>query len=359
MTSNSAFGDIRTTGLAPLPGDRDTKTVAIRQAERTIEVASERTILDAALEQGISYPHGCRSGRCGSCKSRLLAGDVDLLPHTPFALPPDERAHGLILACRAVPLSDLQVSWLGKGEETADHPVRCFKARVVRLEDATHDIKRIRLAPGDGEPLMFTAGQYARLTVPGAPTRDYSMANVPSESELEFHVRRVPGGAASETIFAQLALGDEVEVHGPFGDAFLRERHTGPIAAIAGGSGLAPIKSIVATALANGLRQPIHLYFGVRMARDLYLTDYFRWAAAQFSNLSFTPVLLHETGEVPYRTGLVADAVAADFDDLDGWKAYMAGPPAMIDAAGPLLAARGLRRDDTHADVFFTPEAPG
>lgn len=333
-----------------------TKTVDIRQAGRAIEVQESHTILDAALDAGIAYPHGCRSGRCGSCKSRLLEGEVDLLPHTPFALSDEERSQGLILACRAQPITDARVSWLGKEEETADHPVQRIKTRVVALEDATHDIKCVRLEPDDGSPLEFSAGQYARITFPGAPTRDYSMANVPGEAKLEFHVRRIRGGAASERVAANLAVGDSVEIEGPLGSSYLRERHTGPILAIAGGSGLAPIKSIVETALANGLRQPIHVYFGVRRERDLYLVDHFERMAEAYSNLSFKPVLSQEEQSDAYALGFVTDMIGRDLQDLDGWKAYMAGPPAMIDAAGPLVMERGLRPDDMHADVFFTPE---
>lgn len=332
------------------------KSVQIRQAGREIEVSQERTILEAALGQGIAYPHGCRSGRCGSCKSRLIAGEVDLLPHTPFALTPEERDLGLILACRAQPKTDATVAWLGKDEERADHPVHAMQAQVIELDDATHDIKRVRIELESGLPLSFSAGQYAQLSFPSAPTRDYSMANQPGERELEFHIRRIPNGAASERVATRLAIGDKVTVRGPFGSAFLRHRHTGPILAIAGGSGMAPMKSIVETALSHGFRQPIHFYFGVRQERDLYLVDHFQTLRERNPNLTFIPVLSQAEGSVGYRTGTVIQAIAEDLPDLDGWQTYMAGPPAMTDAAMPILLECGLRHEDLHVDVFFTPE---
>ena len=333
------------------------KSVQIRQLGREISVADEQTILQAALEHGIAYPHGCRSGRCGSCKSRLIEGEVDLLPHTPFALTAGERDIGLILACRAQPKTDATVAWLGREEDRADHPVQAFRAQVVGLDDATHDIKRVRLLPEGGVPLAFSAGQYAQLSFPGAPVRDYSMANQPGERELEFHIRRIPNGAASERVASTLAVGDEVKVRGPCGSAFLRQRHTGPILAIAGGSGMAPIKSIVETALNHGFRQPIRLYFGVRQERDLYLVDHFAAACKRHPNLTFVPVLSQVERSADYRTGTVTEAIAEDLHDLDGWQAYMAGPPAMTDSVTPILLERGLQRDDLHLDVFFTPEA--
>lgn len=332
------------------------KHARLLRAARTIDVPDGRTLLDAALEQGVAYPHGCRSGRCGSCKSRLVSGEVDLLPHTPFALSPAEREQGLILACRAQLLSDVEASWLGKKYERADHPIKDHRCQVVAIDDVTHDIKRIRLATEDGHALAFTAGQYAKVSFAGAPPRDYSMANMPGDTEIEFHIRRIPGGATSERVASALRVGDPVDVRGPLGSSYLREQHTGPILAVAGGSGLAPVKSIVETALAHGLRQPIMLYFGVRSEGDLYLVDHFERLAAAYDSLTFIPVLSEERNSDRFRTGFLTDTIASDVQDFDGWKAYLAGPPAMMDAAGRLLIERGLRMDDMHADVFFTPE---
>jgi len=332
-----------------------TKYVEIRQAGRRIEVPEGGTILEAALADGIAYPHGCHSGRCGSCKSRLVSGEVDLLDHSRFALSEEEKAQGLILACRAIPRTDAIVAWLGSDEETASHPRRRLNCRVKAIKDATHDIKHIRLTIVGGDPLAFTAGQFARLTFPDAPTRDYSMASEPGERELEFHIRQVPGGAATQRIHALLKLGDPVLVEGPFGSSYLREQHAGPILCVVGGSGLAPIKGIVEAAIAHGMKQPIHVYFGARSDRDLYLVDHFEGLAQRHPNLTFTPVLSDAPLGARWRTGFVTDAIAKDLQDFDGWKAYVAGPPPMVEAAMQIVAERGLRREDLHADVFFTP----
>lgn len=332
------------------------KQVDIRQAEHTIQVPEGVSILDAALANGIPFPHGCRSGRCGACKSRLVSGKVDHLDHSRFALSDEEKAQELILACHAIPTTDAVVAWLGDDDEIASHKLRSLHCRVTAIEDATHDIKRIRLVIDEADPLVFTAGQYARLTFPGAPTRDYSMASEPGERELEFHIRRVPGGVATQHIHAQLKLGDPVLVEGPFGSSYLREQHTGPILCIAGGSGLAPIKGIVEAAIALGMKQPIHVYFGARSDRDLYLVDHFESLAQRHPNLSFTPVVTDTSLAAGSRTGFVTDVVAKDMQDFVGWKAYVAGPPPMVEAAMQICTARGLPLEDLHADVFFTPE---
>jgi ferredoxin-NAD(P)+ reductase (naphthalene dioxygenase ferredoxin-specific) len=333
-----------------------THTITIRTTGRVIDVHQGETIFTAALRVGIAYPHGCRSGRCGACKTRLIEGEVEMLRHTPFALSERERSEGLILACRAVPQTDGTVLWLDQDEETLAHPHRTLLGRVTDVADATHDIKRIQLAIENGGPFVYSAGQYARVTVPGAPPCDYSVASLPGQDSIEFHVRHVPGGATSTRIVSTLRVGDIVRVEGPFGSSYLRERHTGPIPCVAGGSGLAPIKSIVATAAAGRLRQPIHVYFGARSERNLYLVDWFTSLASMHPNVMFVPVLWEPDAPTERRTGYVSDALAQDLADCDGWKAHVTGPPAMVEATGQALTQRGLRAQDLHADVFFTPE---
>ncbi len=326
--------------------------VRIAKANRTIEVPTGATILWAALDQGVDYPFGCQSGNCGACKSYLVSGEVTMEGYSEFALSDEEKARGLILACRAVPWADCEVAWLEE-DDLIVHPRRILACKVAGLDDATHDIKRVRLAIESGGPFDFSAGQFASVTFAGCAPRDYSMANVPGDPVLEFHVRRSQGGTTSAYVAEKLKVGDSVRVEGPFGASYLRENHRGPIIAVAGGSGLAPIKSIVERALALALPQPIHLYFGVRTTRDLYLDEHFAALARRHATLRFTPVV-SEGPSGGRRTGLVHEAVAADFASFDGCKAYLAGPPALVEAATMLFERRGMRRIDIHADAFYT-----
>lgn len=331
------------------------KRIDIRSARASLDVHAAQTILDAALAANLPYPHGCRSGRCGGCKSRLIEGEVESLQHSPFALTDEEKAGGLILACRALPVTDVAVAWLGGNDEDALQSPRRLNGVVTHLEDLTHDIKLVRIDTVDGAGSRFVAGQYAEVSFDGVPARSYSMANRHGDGGVEFHIRHVPGGAASRHVHRALKAGDKVALEYPMGSSYLRENHSGPILCIAGGSGLAPIKSIVETALAHGMKQPIHVYFGARSERDLYLVNHFRALAEWHANLYFQAVL-SEADSAGYRHGFVTEAVAEDLPDLDGWKAYVAGPPPMVDAAMDVAFARGLTRCDMHADVFFTPE---
>ncbi len=328
-------------------------TVTIRGRDDVVQVEMGQTILEAAIAQGLPYPHGCRSGNCGACKSELISGDVEMSPFSDYALSKGEKDQGLILACRSVPWSDCEVAWLEADDQEA-FPQRRLVCTVAEMEQATHDIKVVRLKVESGGPFDFAAGQYAQVAFADLPARDYSMANRPDQDFLEFHIRLVDGGTVSPHVANGLKVGDEVRVEGPYGTSYLRRKHRGPILAVAGGSGLAPVKSIVETALAGGTKQPIHLYFGVRAERDLYLEDHFARLAAAHDNLTFVPVLSEPEGPTDRRTGYVGDAVAADVGDLDGTKAYLAGPPVMVETATEKLKSLGLRRQDCHADAFYT-----
>lgn len=333
--------------------ERKAALLTLSQAERRIVVPEGQTVLSAALEAGVPYPHSCTSGRCGACKSRLVDGAIELANHSPFALTDEERAGGLILACRAVPMGDVTVEWL---DTTASS--QCSQrqqATVDSIEQMTHDIRLVRLRLDDRSAFRFAAGQYLRLKVDGAPARQYSMASRPDEELVDLHIRAVPGGRTSMRIMSSLHAGDRVTVEGPSGSAYLRDAHPGPIVAIAGGSGLAPAKSVVETALMSGMEVPVHLYFGARTERDLYLVEYFLALMRRFRNFTFFPVLSRVEG-ANRRSGYVSAAVAEDHDDLAGAKAYVAGPPAMVDASLSVLTNRGVSARNIHADVFFTPE---
>lgn len=329
--------------------------VTLLNLGRTIAVPDGQTILEAALAEGIDYPHGCKSGRCGNCKSRMASGEVTLLDHSRFALPTEERDAGLILACRAVPKGPASVAWIEDDTAGVRHPLRQVEAEVVDMRLLTHDILRLRLQVGQ-PPFHFAPGQYATLKLPDVPARDYSMANAPGSDVLEFHVRRVPGGRTSRAIHERLRIGDRATLAGPRGLAHLRTGHTGPILAVAGGSGLAPVLSILEGAVALGMRQPIRVYVGGREERDLYGLERLAELAARHGDMTVTPVLSAPTAPTERRTGYLHAAVRSDLTTLDGWACYTAGPPAMIDSLTEAVLDLGLPRDALFADVFFTPE---
>jgi CDP-4-dehydro-6-deoxyglucose reductase/ferredoxin-NAD(P)+ reductase (naphthalene dioxygenase ferredoxin-specific) len=251
-----------------------------------------------------------------------------------------------------VPMSPTASSATRLADAAPPHPVRALDTEVVGLERATHDIMVVRLAPPEGAEFAYSAGQYARVAFDGETERDYSLASRPAEPVLEFHIRDI-GGGPSRYVAQALRLGDRVPVRGPFGDAWLRAGRGGPIAAVGGGSGLGQMRAIVGEALALGLTQPIHLYFGARAERDVYLEAEMAELAARHPNFRFVPVLSHPAGPTARRTGLIHEAIAADAPDLAGGTGYLAGPPPMVEAASAALAEFGIAPGDLHADAFI------
>jgi ferredoxin-NAD(P)+ reductase (naphthalene dioxygenase ferredoxin-specific) len=330
------------------------RRVRIEQFDQEIAVGPDETILAAALELGLDYPFMCQQGQCGACKSYLVAGEVDLGNfYNPMVLPDEERRRGLILACQARPLSDCVVS-IGELAGQLGHVVRETACVVSAKEQAAAEMTVLRLAPRDGVPLLFSAGQYAMLTFAGLPPREYSMANRPGDRELEFHVQHLPNGLVTGHVATHLAVGDPVSLRGPFGTAYFRDEHLGPVLLAAGGSGLAPIESIVETALASGLTQRFHLYVGARTEANLYREDRLRALAARHRNLILVFALSDAAGDSARRRGTVSEVVAGDFDDLSAFHAYLAGPPRHCETTRDVLLARGLPAEACFMDPFVT-----
>jgi naphthalene 1,2-dioxygenase ferredoxin reductase component len=323
---------------------------------RVVQAIEGETILASLLQADVPFPHNCQSGNCGACKCELVEGDTLELPHSEYAISEEEKARGLILACRTQVWGDCTVRAL-EAEEVVLHPSRVMRCRVTEMTDLTHDIKRVRLSIQAGGPYSFSAGQHAQLKFgPGIPERSYSMANRPDETPLEFIIRHVPHGQASGYAFTSLHVGSEVTVSGPHGTAYLRENHGGPILAVAGGSGLAPIKSIVDTVLRGDPARLVRLYFGVRDEPDVYMEEELTALANEHSNVSVHIVLSRPVKATSRRTGLVVDAVMEDVASFEGVKAYAAGPPPMVEALQRRLEAESMRRIDIHADAFYSQD---
>ena len=340
-----------------------TWTITLAGDPQSAPAEDGETVLDALLRHGVGFAYSCQSGNCGTCKCEYVGGEILELEYSEHALSAAERSRGVILACRAQVWGDVEIRRL-TAEEFVMHPSRVMQCRVVEVSFATHDVLRLRLSIESGGPYTFSAGQFAKLEfgfAPNAP-RDYSMANRPDDPVLEFHVRCMAGGVSSH-LPAQLNVGDLVRASGPFGTSYLREQHPGPLIAVAGGTGLAPIRSIIADALAKGLTQPIHLYVGVRGERDVYGEAELRAWQVRHPHLKVHVVLSderkphgapHDAAAPARRYGLVTDAVRADFSSFTGFQAYLAGPPAMVDAATELLRAGGIAARDIHADAFYS-----
>lgn len=334
-----------------------TYQVKVEPFGQTLTVGARETILQAALRGGLAYPSECQTGACGSCKTLLEDGDIKALTDFAYVLELDEMREGYILACQSLARGDLKirVTTLDDGLPVIA-PVQCTGA-VTSITPLTRDIMEIVV--NINQPITYYAGQYANLTVPGIDgSRAYSFAAAPVDggnTELVFHVRVIPDGELSGWLVAGNRIGAEISVEGPFGIFRLRDADV-PIVCIAGGSGMAPIKAIIEQAGAAGVERPLVYLYGARTAEDLYpeaLVDALtaRWKG----NIRFVPVLSEEADGSAWSgaRGFVTDFIRSiDEFELAGSHAYLCGPPAMIDAAVPILTNAGVRGRDIYYDKF-------
>jgi len=333
-------------------------SLTIEPNGESVEVAEGQTLLDACLRSGVWLPHACGHGLCGTCKVEVLDGDIDHGDASSFALMDFERSEGKTLACTARCLSDVTIEAdIDEDPDGRRIPVRDFAGTVVGIVNLTHDVKGLTIELP--EPLDFQAGQYVNLTLPGIEGgRAFSIANPPSAPNLlELQIRRVPNGVATGFIHDQLKIGDAVTVSGPYGRFYVRKSARDPMIFLAGGTGVSSPRSMVIDLLAEGCAEPMVLFHGVRALRDLYDRDLFEGLAANHSNFTYVPVLSAKepgddwTGE----TGFVHEALNRHFDGMfAGRKAYICGPPPMVEACIRTLMQGRLFERDIFTERFLT-----
>jgi ferredoxin-NAD(P)+ reductase (naphthalene dioxygenase ferredoxin-specific) len=321
----------------------------IQPLQKVIHVEPGANLLDSLRAAQVPMSYSCMAGRCGTCRCKVLEGEV-LDSGRPQQNPLD-NGDSYVLACQTFITEPCTIE-IPEPDEVVVHPARIIKATVQAVETLTHDIKRLLLKPA--KPIEFTPGQYAQLQFTPEHVRPYSMAGLADDGSMEFHVRVVPDGRVSGYVANTLKPGDSVKVSGPLGSAYLRRKHDGPMLCVAGGTGLAPILSILRGAIAGGMANPIHLYFGVRSPRDVYGLDWLLALQRQHAALKLHIVVTSGGDSREQRCGLVTEAIEQDLDSLEGWRAYLCGSPPMVEAATVLARQKGIAADRIYADAFYT-----
>lgn len=322
--------------------------VLIQPLNRVLRVEAGDNLLEALRAAQIPMSYSCLAGRCGTCRCRLVDGEV-LEGGQAQQRPPDQE-DGYLLACRTFITESCTIE-IPEPDEVVVHPARIVKATVLAVEALTHDIRRLVLKPA--KRIEFSPGQYAQLQFTPEHVRPYSMAGLDTDDTLEFHVRLVPEGRVTGYIAQALQVGDAVKVSGPLGSAFLRRKNDAPILCVAGGTGLAPIQSIVRGVIAAGMDNPVHVYLGARSPRDVYGLDALRALQRVHPRLTVHTVVTSGGDPRVHRCGMVTDSIGQDFADLSGWRAYLCGSPPMVEAATMLARRRGIDPRHVHADAFY------
>jgi CDP-4-dehydro-6-deoxyglucose reductase len=327
--------------------------VTISASGASFTVNEGESVLTAALRQGVMLPYSCKNGTCGSCKGLLESGEVHYPFHPPLALERSDIAEGYTLLCQAEPVEDLVVK-VREIEAIRDIPVRLLPARVIEKTLLASNVVRIKLRLPKDQRLQFLAGQYVDILLPGGKRRAFSIASPPqNEDELELHIRHVDGGDFTGWVFDELKERDILRLEGPLGTFFVRhDRPERPMIMMGGGTGFAPLKSMIEDLLTLGDQRPIHLFWGARNTEELYQELLPKSWQEQHPHISYSSALSEEKDAPTAFHGFVHEAVLDAYPDLSEHDVYMSGPPAMIDAARLAFLQNGLPERRLFYDSF-------
>ena len=325
-----------------------------------IKVDEEKTVLRAAAEQGITLMHGCKEGQCAACKSFVLDGDdIELDRYSTFALPDFELEEGFTLLCRAHVYEDVTIELLNYDEEMlrSGHPIQEAVAEVVSNDYVTHDMRHLVLKLVEPKEIAFWPGQYVDISIPGSDeSRSFSMANVSSKEsgQLEFVIRVYPDGQFSHFLDTKLAVGDRLDVVGPFGVFTLRDGRDSDIVFVGGGAGMAPILSVLRSLAERGSTRKTTFYYGARTQRDLCFEEELQALSDSLPNFRYVPALSEADGDEDWEgeLGLITDIVQKHETDLAGTDSYVCGPPPMVEAAMDVLTSLGAPEKNIYYDKF-------
>lgn len=332
----------------------ETYEVTLEPSGKTMLVKEGQTLLDAAIRNGIQIPYGCRHGNCSACKAQVLEGNYELMDRvSEYSLMSFEREEGFILMCSAVAESDLVIEIEEEESEEPFFPVYDFQAAVLKNVRCTPDIHKITLKLETIE-FPYAAGQFCEFAIPGSDEiRAYSLAKpYANDGILEFHVKRIKDGIGSNYM-CDLKSGDRVIGSGPYGKMQLRDRSRDLIF-VAGGSGMAPVKSLIEELFSAPYGGNAWFFYGARTEKDLYLLNEWKEMERKHPNFRFIPALSDlEPGDTwAGEKGYIADVVKQTLSDMKNMEAFLCGPPIMIETTMDVLSQGGVKGADIHYDEF-------
>jgi Na+-transporting NADH:ubiquinone oxidoreductase subunit F len=324
--------------------------------KKELVVEGGSSLLSSLNENKIFLASACGGrGSCGFCKCTVKSGGGPLLPTEKPFLNPQEIEAGVRLSCQVKVKEDLQIEI---PEEIFN--VKKFKAKVSQIKDLTYDIKELTLKLVEPSEIDFKAGQYVQLEAPPyeksklSVTRAYSISSSPLHKDyIQLIIRRVPDGICTTYVFDYLQKGDNINFTGPFGD-FLIQDTQADMLFVAGGSGKAPIKSMLEYLQKQGSERRMVYMFGARTKEDLYLTEDFRDLEDQLSDFQYVPVLSRPKEDTDWqgKTGYIPPYFPEYIKDSENTEAYLCGSPGMIAAVKKGLLENGVSEDKIYYDSF-------
>ncbi|WP_067676996.1 benzoate 1,2-dioxygenase electron transfer component BenC [Nocardia miyunensis] len=317
---------------------------------RFITCATDQTVADASYRARINIPLDCRDGACGTCKAFCESGDYDGGAYIDDALSSDEAANGYVLPCSMKPKSDLVLQIRSSSAVAKTQPTR-YAATITALDRLSPTTIALTAEIEDRDKLAFLPGQYVNIAVPGTDqSRSYSFSNGPADKSLTFLIKLTPGGVMSRYLTERAAVSDELTFLGPNGSFFLRETER-PVLLLAGGTGLAPVLSILRAMRASGTSRPAHLIYGVSTDDDVVELDALAELAAGLDGFTWDYCVSAPGSAAPnkgYVTSLIRDEHLYDGDVA----VYLCGPPAMVESVRKEFASRGIEPTGFYYEKF-------
>jgi CDP-4-dehydro-6-deoxyglucose reductase len=321
--------------------------VEILETSESFAAEPGESVLAAALRAKVKLPHECTLGGCGTCRVKLARGRV-AYEALPMALSQEEAAQGYALACQARAQSDLVISV--PRVELAE-PQR-HAALITDITPFCHDVMHLNLVLPEAESFAYRPGQHMNVFLGDGTHRSFSMASAPNSNQVDFHVRRIPGGRFTEGHLARLQPGDLLDVELPLGTFRYHEEDYRQLVMVATGTGLSPIKCILESLMDDPDCPPVSLYWGARTEADLYLNDAIREWGSRLYEFQYIPVLSRAGGSWQGRRGHVQQAVLQDVGDLAEHSIYLCGSPTMISDAKKAFLDQGASVDHIYVDGF-------
>ncbi|MCD1145539.1 FCD domain-containing protein [Kocuria sp. LUK] len=324
---------------------------------KVVKVGDFETVMDAAYKARINIPADCRDGACGTCKAFCDSGSFDPGDFIDDAMTEEELEKGYVLTCQAVPESDMSIQ-IPATSESAKTSASSFTATLKELDKHSESTISFTLEFPDREDLAFLPGQYVNIKVPGTDAeRSYSFSSGPAVQDCSFMVRITPQGAMSEYLRDRAQVGDTVEFSGPYGSFFLREPKR-PLLLLAGGTGLAPLLSILEKLSENPPSTPVHLIYGVTREADIVGLDWIRAYEEKLPAFTWDYIASEEGTSAPH-TGYVTQIIEpAHLNDGDV-DIYLCGPPPMVNAVSKWLDDEGVQPANFYFERFAPKETTG
>ncbi|MDO5683660.1 MAG: benzoate 1,2-dioxygenase electron transfer component BenC, partial [Propionibacteriaceae bacterium] len=320
---------------------------------RFIRVKENQTIANASYQQKINIPIDCNDGACGACKCFNESGEYHM-PETTYvddALSASEREDGFLLTCQAKPRSDMVIQ-VPTSSAVAKTTSANYTATVTELHRFPGDlVVRMKVKIPNRSDLAFLPGQYVNIAVPGSDdTRAYSFSSGPDDEELEFQIKIVPGGLMSTWLDKTAKVGDTFEFNGPHGSFFLREAMR-PVLLVAGGTGLAPIMSMLRHVKETGSARVFHLVYGANTDDDIVETDLLDQWAKELPNFSWDYCVADPNAKAKNK-GFVMGIIDPEHLHAGDASIYLCGPPPMVEAVREHVKGIGVEPNGFFYEKF-------